>query len=80
LISVRKEGRNYFYSLRRDVLHELLDSLWELGPTPRKVVDRKEGYVPRGKGQHLVDGGGREAPTNYEDATSDLDEALVLTW
>src|ERR1700684_1038165 len=30
LISVRKEGRNYFYSLRRDVLHELLDSLWEL--------------------------------------------------
>jgi DNA-binding transcriptional ArsR family regulator len=30
LISVRKEGRNYFYSLRRDVLHELVDSLWEL--------------------------------------------------
>lgn len=30
LISVRKEGRNYFYSLRRDVLHELLDSLREL--------------------------------------------------
>ena len=37
LISVRKSGRNYYYSLRRDVLHKLLDDLWELAPTPRRT-------------------------------------------
>ena len=33
LISVRKSGRNYYYSLRRDVLHKLGDALWELAST-----------------------------------------------
>jgi DNA-binding transcriptional ArsR family regulator len=37
LISVRKEGRNYFYALRRDVLRELQDELWRLAPGPRPV-------------------------------------------
>jgi DNA-binding transcriptional ArsR family regulator len=46
LISVRKEGRNYFYTLRRDVLHQALDSLWELAPTPRPIVGEQKGYVP----------------------------------
>jgi DNA-binding transcriptional ArsR family regulator len=32
LINVRKSGRNYFYSLRREVLHRLLDDLRELAP------------------------------------------------
>lgn len=80
LISARKEGRNYFYSLRRDVLHELLDSLRELGPTPRNVISRQEGYVRKGKAQDLVERAQGEAPTNYGEATSNLDEALVLTW
>jgi DNA-binding transcriptional ArsR family regulator len=80
LISARKEGRNYFYSLRRDVLHELLDSLRELGPTPRNVISRQEGYVRKGKAQDLVERAQGEAPTNYGEAPSNLDEALVLTW
>lgn len=80
LISARKEGRNYFYSLRRDVLHELLDSLWELGPTPRNVISRQGGYVRKGKAQDIVERAHGEAPTNYGEATSNLDEALVLTW
>ena len=37
LISVRKEGRNYFYALRRDVLREIQDELWRLAPGPRSV-------------------------------------------
>src|SRR5215470_217198 len=37
LISVRKEGRNYFYALRREVLREVQDELWHLAPAPRPV-------------------------------------------
>ena len=48
LISVRKSGRNYYYSLRRDVLHKLLDDLWELAPTPRPVVREEDGHVATG--------------------------------
>ena len=33
LIKVRKSGRNYYYSLRRDVLRNLLSDLWVLAPT-----------------------------------------------
>src|SRR6266478_431386 len=48
LISVRKSGRNYYYSLRRDVL---LDDLWELAPTPRPVVREEDGHVAMGHRQ-----------------------------
>jgi DNA-binding transcriptional ArsR family regulator len=32
LIEVHKRGRNYFYSLRRDVLSEVIEQLWPLAP------------------------------------------------
>jgi DNA-binding transcriptional ArsR family regulator len=82
LISVRKEGRNYFYSLRRDVLHEVIDSLWELAPTPRAVVGQQKGYVRSGTRQSAV--GDRAAagtrPSRSRAATENLEEAVVLTW
>jgi DNA-binding transcriptional ArsR family regulator len=37
LLTVRKEGRNYFYALRRDALREVQDELWRLAPAPRPV-------------------------------------------
>ena len=37
LLSVRKEGRNYFYALRREGLREVQDELWRLVPAPRPV-------------------------------------------
>ncbi|MEU9269068.1 metalloregulator ArsR/SmtB family transcription factor [Streptomyces sp. NPDC048251] len=37
LIEVRKRGRNYFYTLRRDVLRDLIDELWTMAPGPRLV-------------------------------------------
>jgi DNA-binding transcriptional ArsR family regulator len=37
LINVRKSGRNYYYSVRRDMLHELVDDLRELASAPRPV-------------------------------------------
>ena len=39
LISTRKQGRNFFYTLRRDVLRGLIDDVWALAPEPRPVGD-----------------------------------------
>jgi DNA-binding transcriptional ArsR family regulator len=39
LLSVRKEGRNYYYTLRREVLREVQDELWHLAPVPRPVTE-----------------------------------------
>ena len=68
LINVRKSGRNYFYSLRREVLHKLLDDLWELAPTPRSAM--------RGEDGPAVSGPARNRPGG----TEDVEEAVVLTW
>ncbi|WP_236008446.1 ArsR/SmtB family transcription factor [Actinomadura physcomitrii] len=32
LIEVHKRGRSYFYSLRRDILGEVIEQLWPLAP------------------------------------------------
>jgi DNA-binding transcriptional ArsR family regulator len=39
LLEVRKRGRNYFYTLRRDVLGEVLGELWQLAPTAARSRD-----------------------------------------
>src|ERR1700734_3877139 len=75
LISVRKSGRNYYYSLRRDVLHKLLDDLWELAPTPRPVVSKEDGQVAMGRRQKRADTS-RKRRANREA----VEEAVVLTW
>ncbi len=50
LIEVHKRGRNYFYTLRRDVLREVIDELWTLSPGPRLVgKDEAERAAPREK-------------------------------
>jgi DNA-binding transcriptional ArsR family regulator len=35
LISTRREGRRYFYTLRRDAVRALLDEMWALAPRTR---------------------------------------------
>jgi DNA-binding transcriptional ArsR family regulator len=69
LISVRKEGRNYFYSLRRDVLQELIDGLGEMAPPARTRGGRPKGSVPAGR-----------RPSRGRGSAEDLEEAVVLTW
>jgi DNA-binding transcriptional ArsR family regulator len=80
LISVRKKGRNYFYSLRRDVLHGLLDSLLQLGPAPRDMAGATADCAPGGTARHPLSETDRVGRQNSRDATSGPDEALVLTW
>jgi DNA-binding transcriptional ArsR family regulator len=79
LINVRKSGRNYYYSLRRDVLHKLLDDLWELAPTPRPVVSKEDGQVAMGRRQKRAAG---LSPARKRRAASEtaVEEAVVLTW
>ena len=67
LINVRKSGRNYFYSLRREVLHQLLDDLGELASTQRSAV-REDGRTPPGRAG------------NRHGLPEDDEEAVVLTW
>jgi DNA-binding transcriptional ArsR family regulator len=85
LIDVRKSGRNYYYSLRRDVLHKLLDDLWELAPTPRPVLGGQDGHVSMGRRQKrdglARSGTARKRRTAREAAASEsAEEAVVLTW
>jgi len=35
LISVRRQGRNFFYALRRDALDDLMKDVWKLASPPR---------------------------------------------
>ena len=85
LISVRKSGRNYYYSLRRDVLHKLLDDLRELASTPRPAVREEDGHVAVGRRQkreaHTRPGPARKRRGAREAAASqNVEEAVVLTW
>ena len=63
LVSVRKQGRNFFYTLRRDVLRELMDDVWVLAPEPRPVhqgrIDRQPGPTRR---RRLSAGSAASAP------------------
>jgi DNA-binding transcriptional ArsR family regulator len=85
LISVRKSGRNYYYSLRRDVLAKLLDDLWELAPTPQPMVREEDGHVAMGRRQkreaHALSSPARNRRGPRETAASQsVEEAVVLTW
>jgi DNA-binding transcriptional ArsR family regulator len=76
LITTRKEGRNYYYSLRRDVIEGLADELWELAPTPRPVIGDKKGSAPARRGAQRL-----AAPTVTRRAVNDdATEESILTW
>src|ERR1700691_5773161 len=49
LITVRKSGRNYYYSLRRDVLGDLLSDLWVLAPDAQQGTPEESARVAMGR-------------------------------
>src|ERR1700684_2351297 len=49
LIKVRKSGRTCYYSLRRDVLRNLLFDLWVLAPTAQPGVPEEDVRVAMGR-------------------------------
>jgi DNA-binding transcriptional ArsR family regulator len=81
LISTRKAGRNYYYSLRRDVLKDLLEGLWELAPTPRPVVGTENGAVQTGRRKKRQESASIAAAISRQpDVHDDIEEVAVLTW
>jgi DNA-binding transcriptional ArsR family regulator len=68
LINVRKSGRNYFYSLRREVLRKVLDDLRELAPTPGSAGREEDGRAVSGPAR------------DRSGVSDDVEEAVVLTW
>jgi DNA-binding transcriptional ArsR family regulator len=81
LISVRKSGRNYYYSLRDDVIRDLLDALWELAPAPRPVAGNEKGSAPKGRRPRRAERAGfalgRPAEADRNEDTADV---AILTW
>jgi DNA-binding transcriptional ArsR family regulator len=71
LIEVRKRGRNYFYSLRREVLRDLMDELWTLVPGPRLVGETATERAPRRA---------KQAAAPAAAAEGDARPAKLLTW
>jgi DNA-binding transcriptional ArsR family regulator len=80
LINVRKSGRNLYYSLRRDVLHKLIDELWELASTPRPVVSKQNARPAVGQRRTGVDGTTRRPTRKARAAHENAEEVIVLTW
>jgi DNA-binding transcriptional ArsR family regulator len=77
LISVRKQGRSLFYTLRRDVLQQLVDDVWMLAPEPRLVRGGRIDHQP-GAGRRRRSGAAHpEAPAVAGTAER---EAVLLTW
>jgi DNA-binding transcriptional ArsR family regulator len=73
LIKVRKSGRNYYYSLRRDVLRNLLFDLWVLAPTsqPDEDVRVAMGRLrQRGTGYALAEPARKARTTRVREASS----------
>jgi DNA-binding transcriptional ArsR family regulator len=81
LVSVRKESRNFYYTLRREVLHGLVDEVWAIAPEPRGMrdgrMDRTSGTADRRRKRaarpHLeaIEGAGM---------ASGGTDAILLTW
>lgn len=81
LISTRKAGRNYYYSLRRDVLRDLLDGLSELAPAPRPVVGTENGSAAAGRRKKRQETASvAAAMSRQRDVSDDIEEVAVLTW
>jgi DNA-binding transcriptional ArsR family regulator len=77
LISVRKQGRSLFYTLRRDVLQQLVDEIWLLAPEPRPVrAGRIDHQASAGRRRRA--GASRTQPAAAADSAER--EAVLLTW
>lgn len=74
LIEVHKRGRNYFYSLRKDVVREVMGELWELAPGSSPVPEEKQDAVRERPAPRAKRAPARTATTSGES------DAGILTW
>ncbi|MEO3855873.1 metalloregulator ArsR/SmtB family transcription factor [Acrocarpospora sp. B8E8] len=70
LVSVRKEGRDSYYSLRSEILRQFADEMWRLAPEP--------GLVREGGIDHQAGGTRRRSAAAGE--RTPQREVILLTW
>jgi len=86
LLAVRKEGRNYFYALRRDVLREALDELGRFAPQAGSVPEPgTPGPPARYLAERPATSGGGSQPRSVRRKrgaarTAGDEGAALLTW
>jgi DNA-binding transcriptional ArsR family regulator len=81
LLSVRKEGRNYFYAMRRDVLREVQDELWRLAPVPRPVAESGSGHqAPAVRHRSERPAPAPARPARRARRAAGDDDVVLLTW
>jgi len=81
LLTVRKEGRNYFYALRREMLRDVQDELWRLAPAPRPVGEDGIGYeVPAVRHRPEAAQARNARRDRRARRVAGDDEVVVLTW
>jgi DNA-binding transcriptional ArsR family regulator len=83
LITVRKAGRSYYYSLEHEAIHQLQDALWALAPSPHPVAPGEPPYISSQRWRHRR--GAANARSQHTIAhrglpEDDGDDAVVLTW
>jgi DNA-binding transcriptional ArsR family regulator len=80
LLTARKEGRNFYYTLRQDTLRQLVDEIWALSPQPRAVrgdqVDHSSG---KGSRRNRT-GAARRVALADDVAAGNENGAVILTW
>ncbi|MCW2715450.1 MAG: putative ArsR family transcriptional regulator [Frankiales bacterium] len=82
LLEVRKEGRNYYYALRRDALQEVVDELWQLAPAPRPVSDEGVPYESAASRARSERAAAASKPSHRRTGRRAVgdDDVVVLTW
>jgi DNA-binding transcriptional ArsR family regulator len=78
LIDVRKQGRNFYYTLKRDVLQRLVDDLWALAPEPLPVDGGSINHKPGISRRRRPAAASRLRPAVGDEGNER--EATLLTW
>ncbi|MFE2432831.1 ArsR/SmtB family transcription factor [Streptomyces sp. NPDC059373] len=76
LLEVRKKGRNFFYTLNRDVLRDVMDELWSLAPEPRPVSQGRVDHRTASRRRHVR----RDVEERQDAAVDQQNELVLLTW
>lgn len=81
LLAVRKEGRNSFYTLRGEILEDIIDSLGHLAPRPRPVSgENRTAPAERRPGRRSAAGQPARRRENRIRRAAGDDDVVVLTW
>lgn len=84
LVSVRKDGRNLYYVLRRDALRQLVAEIWQIAPEPVPVRDGHIAFVQstpsRRRGAEITRGPRHGRSSTPRPSGNHDQDVTLLTW